>query len=322
MNSTPSSTKQEYLKQTHLSEEELAFIYEHNLFKLFVPKALGGLECSLPDALEMIFDAGQRDGSLGWCVNLGAGAGYFSGFFEFEASKTIFGPPKSVIAGSGMNTGTAVLQNNEYTINGEWSKCTGSAHATFFTVNATDEHNRTLSFAVPKDGVEIIPSWELFALKKTSSDAIRIENAIIPEAFAFDMGMIKNSSAYSIHRLNFMPFARYCMAAAYYGIADCFTREVEAFSGHTDPLRSVVSSGWHNLMASAHRTWHSLEEGDVIDDVTGLHESIGNHTKQIFNNTNQIFYQHGMRLSDENSRAHYAYRDVLLGSQHFLLKHL
>ncbi len=320
MSDTRSTIKETFNNQTQLTDKELDYIYEQNLFKLFIPKEYGGEAYPLPRALEHIFNAGKRDGSLGWCVNLGAGAGYFSGFFDSQAANDIFGSPKSVIAGSGTNSGTATYKNNQFIINGEWSKCTGSAHATFFTVNALYENNTVKSFAVPRQSVEIVPSWELFALKKTSSDGIRISNAIIPEMYSFEMGVIKNKHAYAIHHLDFMPFARYCMAAAFYGMAKCFAHSVETFSNLGKDLITLISDGQHDLMERATRTWKHLDDGASIKHVDGLQESIGKNCRQIFNKTNNIFYAHGMRLSDENHYAHYAYRDVLLGSQHFLLK--
>lgn len=303
-----------------LTSAELEYIYSQSLFKLFIPRALGGLALDLPDALERIFEAGERDGSVGWCVNLGAGAGYFAGFFDASTAKTIYGSDKSVVAGSGSHTGNAILEKGIVKVNGHWEKCTGSAHATYFTVNATDPNNNLRSYAIPRALVKIEPSWNLFALKKTSSDAIRVENAHITEDFVFDMGVIKNEHAYLIHRLDFMPFARYCMAAAYFGMVSCFVESVAPFSGYADALRASMASGWHRLICSALRTWNTLEAGNPVSDVEGLQEQISTDAKEMFDLVNAIFYQHGMRLSNENNLAHYRYRDVLLGSQHFLLK--
>lgn len=89
-----------------LAPEHLKTAYGRNWFRLFVKKEFGGEEATLTEAMQALFDAAEIDGSLGWCVNLGSGASYFSGFLSPLAVKELLGDPKSVFAGSGQ-IGTA-----------------------------------------------------------------------------------------------------------------------------------------------------------------------------------------------------------------------
>lgn len=315
-------TNNKTVVETHngLSSDTLEYIYKNKLFKLFVPEAYKGLACALPDGLEYIFQAGQREGNLGWCVNLGAGAGYFSGFFNDDAAKEIFSDEKGVIAGSGMDSGTYTFENDKYTINGKWGKCTGAAHATYFTVNAVGIDGKTKSFAIPRQLVTIRPTWGLFALKDTTSFSIEVNDATIDASLAFDIGEVINPHAYAIHKMDFMLFARYCMAAAYYGLVDCFADKIAGKFAVAAELKENVAGSWHQLMVTAVRHWQQLEADEAIQDQDELQQKIAVSTKKLFDHCMDIFYKHGIHLAEEQSEAHHALKNVMLASQHGLLK--
>jgi len=63
-----------------ISSAALKFIYQHKLFKLFVPEAFGGSMAGLPEAVRIFEQASFIDGSFGWAVTIGAGGGFFSAY--------------------------------------------------------------------------------------------------------------------------------------------------------------------------------------------------------------------------------------------------
>src|SRR5690606_11210465 len=73
-----------------LTAEQLAIIYHHRWFKLFVPASLGGLELSLPEGVLLEEELARIDGSLGWTVTLCAGANLFVGYMDRAVGETIF----------------------------------------------------------------------------------------------------------------------------------------------------------------------------------------------------------------------------------------
>jgi indole-3-acetate monooxygenase len=308
-------------KRNSLPSQWLSKVYHLKWFKLFVPKKQGGLELSLPDALQQMYIAGSIHGSLGWCVNLGAGAGYFSGFFDEKGAKEIFAPDKAVIAGSGQSTGTARHVDGGFILNGNWDKCTGAAHATTFTVNAEMENGAIRSFAISRSQVKVQNVWTLFALKGTSSQAIHIKNAFVPENHSFEIGRVKSNSDYPLYKIDFTPFARFCMAATYVGMVRCLADQLHDISPEsTTTLEAKTRSALKDIMEMAQRMWDKARGGVSVSDEAGIQLCIAGHSKTLFDAACNVFYHHGMRLSDENNLAHYAYRDVMLGSQHYLLK--
>ena len=93
-------TIEEY-QQFYLNEDKLQKCYEEKWFKMFVPKSCDGLQLSMKEGCRELLNIAEFQGGLGWTVNLGAGANWFTGFFEEKIAKELFTPENAVIAGSG-----------------------------------------------------------------------------------------------------------------------------------------------------------------------------------------------------------------------------
>src|SRR5690625_1772660 len=65
-------------REGRLTDEVLEYIYDKGLFKLFIPAELGGNMQPLPEALKIFEEAARADGSFGWLVQIGSGAGFFA----------------------------------------------------------------------------------------------------------------------------------------------------------------------------------------------------------------------------------------------------
>ena len=66
--------------QKRLPQALLDILYEQRWFQLAVPRACGGLECSLPEIVRTFEALAAIDANIAWCVNLGAGANMGSNF--------------------------------------------------------------------------------------------------------------------------------------------------------------------------------------------------------------------------------------------------
>ena len=81
----------EYLNDAAVFRKEvLQWIEEENLWNIWVPKAFGGLECSLSDGLKTLQALARLDGSLGWTVTLCSGANFFIGNLRPEVAREVF----------------------------------------------------------------------------------------------------------------------------------------------------------------------------------------------------------------------------------------
>jgi hypothetical protein len=321
-------TLQEY-EQHYLNEYRLAACYDKKWFKLFVPKAYAGQQASMLNGCKTLLNVAQIQGGLGWTVNLGAGANWFSGFFEDSVASFLFSPADSVIAGSGSNSGTWRKTNDGYTISGQWSKCTGAAHASLFTVIASNAQNEAKIFIVPKNQVQLCEEkWPIMGMRNSSSFSISLENAKVPSTYAFEMNDIKNTPDYGVLHIPFQSFARLCMSASYIGVVMCLIdqcknslRKPTIISLIDDQLMPLIVSSTATLYTLAQRAEETALLGAFTQQQADeLQVTLGQNNLQLFSVVQQLFLIGGLPFIEEDKLVHWAYRDVLTGIQHFMVR--
>jgi len=320
----------EEYKQNHLSQKRLDFLFDNNWFKMFVPKDYGGLELSLEEGAKILTRAATLQGGLGWTLNLGAGANWFSGFFNDETAKSLFSPSKAVIAGSGFASGK--FENNDLCVilNGKWSRCTGAAHATLFSLNAKSETGKITSFVVPRDQVKLSEDkWPIFGLKNSSSYSIQLNNVEIPKEFGFQINDIKNHHEYPLFHIPFESFARICLSSSFIGIVKCLVRYIELDLLPNKPelvtdiqkiLKLILKAEAKRNDLSEELTFLSFDKEVSAKFESQLRQQLGENNELLFELVQQIFFKGGLAFVEEDQLIHWAYRDVLTGVQHYMVK--
>src|SRR5690606_26726753 len=175
-----------------------------------IPKSLGGAEMTLPRFAELMENLAMVDGSFAWNVNLGAGANMFAGFMEQNTAAEIFASEKTCVAGSGSIGGTAKRKDNGFIINGHWTYASGSAHASYFSLNAQlldSDKDEYASFLVPAADVEILNTWDVFGMKATSSCDFEVKNVWVPESYFFNLQKPSIAVNSTLYRFPFMLLA-------------------------------------------------------------------------------------------------------------------
>ncbi|MDX1653413.1 MAG: hypothetical protein R3277_13025 [Brumimicrobium sp.] len=320
----------EEYRSDELSEERLTYIYRKNWFKIFVPEDYGGLELSLVEGAKILTQAASMQGGFGWSLNLGAGANWFSGFFEERVAKQLFSPQNAVIAGSGFDSGSVKKVGNNITISGRWEKCTGAAYATLFSVNATDESGNVRSYVIPRDHVRFSPErWPIFGLKNSSSYSIEVDNVIIPEKYAFNINEIKNHKDYAVYSVPFESFARICMASSFIGIIQCLIREIENEGLSRKKLIYRDLSELNQLIAQSEKMRNEFavkierlaSSGKLTEDFQVLiRKELGENNLKLFFKVQELFLNGGLSFVEENHMIHWCYRDMLTAAQHYMTK--
>jgi alkylation response protein AidB-like acyl-CoA dehydrogenase len=319
----------EEYNRTELSSSRLEQAFTRGWFKIFTPRYLGGREETLMDGVSQLVEAARHFGSLGWCANLGSGAAFFAPSFDRKTATEIFGADKSVVAGSGQTSQARgeKLSDGRYLVQGTWGWCTGAAHATHFTVSVDIPNEGVRSFAVPAALVKVCEHDQLFGLQGTSSHTISIEPVELDARFAFDIGTIVTDFHYPLHRIPFMLFAQFCMAASFIGISRCFSQVSLQVLGEerSAPFASrceeIACDGLNCLHQAADKVWRIALEGGVFPDPLQCEvtELIVRIRDAIMQTCLTLFQKGGMRMIDKRSVAHWAFRDVLTAGQHFIL---
>lgn len=317
-----------------LPDEILSVIYNHKLFKLFVPEILGGLQLSLPDAMQILADCAYIDGVFGWCVQIGAGGGYFTEFLSAEIARDFISKPDFVIAGSGFPGGTAIWEGNGFHIkNGYWKYCSGSQYATLFTANCRlGDSDEIKAFAFRPEQVKIIPNWDSYGIQASSSDAMQVESLFLPDKMSFSIYKPQVDYGYPLHRFPFLSFAEVVISATLYG---CFLRLMEnakeiAGKNNSGALKEEIaraknmSAGlWEKLGLLVNDTWEKAMQNGLQEEgflLAELSEHIKNTTRLLFNSASNLFFLGGMQATCLHHPFNKTWRDFTTICQHALLK--
>ncbi|MCS6978566.1 MAG: hypothetical protein NZM15_00500 [Flavobacteriales bacterium] len=301
-------------------------------YRLFLPRALGGAQCSLPQGLEVLIQAAAHQGSLGWRVNLGAGAGFFAGCMAPETARQVYSAPGSVVAGSGAAKGRARWDGKNWRLSGTWQHCTGALQATAFTFNAITDEGQIRTFILQPDQVQILKHWPYFGLKSSHTYTVQTpEEAVVEPHMIFDIGKAHQFWDYPLYRMDFMVFAKYCMAASLVGMALCVCHHAHAWTAagsKANPhfyqaLRLLETAATHAreiLNADSEKLYKRLLHNSADSDHTFPSATIFKKISEILQYSWQLFQSGGMDMCREDVPVHQALRDMWLAGQHFLVK--
>ena len=114
------------------------------LFRLWIPRALGGEETEPMTLVRVVEEVSRADGSTGWCVVIGGEYGAFGGYLPRDAAREIHGSvrlsePRGPSARSGMPSSSTAATASP--VVGRWEAAAGIlpgsfAAAAFWTVTS------------------------------------------------------------------------------------------------------------------------------------------------------------------------------------------
>lgn len=321
-----------------LPDALLRVAYEEQLFKLFLPKELGGRALSLPDAAHVFKDASFNDGSFGWLTTIGSGGNLFLENMTETQAKELYLPANAVIAGSGYATGQAHAEKNGYRVSGEWRYCSGAPYASMFTANTIiwrdgEETDEMRACIFMPEQVEIVEDWHAIGLKGTGSHTIRVKDAFIPHDRTFSVVETQNTLGLPVHSFPFVQFSQVSFATVCLGLGARFLEEAHK-------LADQAKSRWDAEKIA--RTARMLEEQQKRFDLAEqlFHKTVESRWDMHLNGsldeheldqlsavcmessdiaTNcavQLFRRLGMQAVLESSPVNRAFRDLWTAGQH------
>ena len=332
----------EGLHQLHPRQCEL--IYDNNWFRMFIPKSLGGLEYSLPEALRTEEALAWADGSVAWVVTLCSGAGWFAGFLDPEVGETLLTDPKACLAGSGAASGTAEVTGNGYAINGEWKYASGAPLATAFTANCVitqdgksvlDEEGKPCirSFIFLRDEVRLSRNWRTMGMVATASHGFRVEGLHVDRSRMFQINDTTPRLNNAIYRYPFLQLAEATLAVNFSGMAQQFIdlckpvldrRSRDGLrSNPADVLQQAITSlsGYRqDFYKAAETSWSFCSHGQDIPDV--VLRQVSNRSYRLYlTSLNLVSTLHpflGLHGADPATETNRIFRNIFTASQHTL----
>ncbi|HEU4533884.1 MAG TPA: acyl-CoA dehydrogenase family protein, partial [Polyangiaceae bacterium] len=117
-------------RERGLPPEAVGALVGAGVYKMLVPRELGGGEAPPATLLEVVEELARADGSAGWCAMIGATSALMSAYLEPDLAREVYGPADAITCGSFAPLGRAEpAEGGGYRVRGRWPFASGCEHA-------------------------------------------------------------------------------------------------------------------------------------------------------------------------------------------------
>jgi alkylation response protein AidB-like acyl-CoA dehydrogenase len=174
--------------------EDIARELAHaGFFRIFLPKAYGGLDLTPMEALEIFEELARADASVAWCVWNG-NTHWTAAQLSSEAARTIHDNPDVITANSTRTSGQAQVVPGGFLVNGRWSLVSGCELGTWMVLLCVVHEDgkprltqtgapQTRFMLLPSEECEIIDTWNVGGLRGTGSHDVVLRDVFVPSSY-------------------------------------------------------------------------------------------------------------------------------------------
>jgi alkylation response protein AidB-like acyl-CoA dehydrogenase len=184
-------------QRRELPEPIVEALVERGLFRLLLPRSLGGAELPPAAYVQVIEEVAKHDASTAWCLGQANGCTMTAALLDPEVAHEIFGGRRGIVAWGPPGPADARAVAGGYRLTGTWSFASGSHHATWLGAHVANPTAiqgddgtprlrpdggpvmRTLLF--PKASAEFSDIWHVIGLRGTGSDSYTVTDLFVPE---------------------------------------------------------------------------------------------------------------------------------------------
>src|SRR5208282_5256936 len=184
-------------REAQMPREVADAFHEAGLFRILLPRQMGGGEVTIPDSLRLCEEVARIDGSVGWNLAICAGGPLFGYNLSRAAFEKIYGDPRGVSAGS-LNPATTrvVPAEGGWRFSGKATYASASAHATYLMAagmvlrdgapKMIDGFPAMRGGLFPITHAKILNTWSTSGMRGTGSNDCVFEDVFVPDEFTFD----------------------------------------------------------------------------------------------------------------------------------------
>jgi indole-3-acetate monooxygenase len=179
-----------------LPEPLVARLHEARLFRMLLPRSVGGDQLDPVNYLSAIEELSRHDGSTGWVVFVANSSALIAAYLEPATARAIFADPCCTVAWGPPNAARASAVPGGYRVGGTWDFASGCRHASWMGAHCQvvepdgsirrDARGklvvRTLLF--PAREATVLDTWNTIGLCGTGSESYRVADLFVPEAFS------------------------------------------------------------------------------------------------------------------------------------------
>lgn len=230
-----------------LPADIVAALREAGVFRLWVPRELGGIEAGPTAVINLLETLAAADGSTGWCSATGLASNCAGAFLSEAGARELYPTGRELAGGALMPGGRAVPQpDGSFLVTGRWSFGTGTQHCDWViggAVVASDTGGPPSMRAVvlPAEQVKFLDTWHAVGLSGTGSLDYQVENVQVPAEHTIDLANVAPWPAGSMWRIPMLSLIFPLLGAVPLGIARAAMVELSALAAGKTPFRSTKS---------------------------------------------------------------------------------
>jgi alkylation response protein AidB-like acyl-CoA dehydrogenase len=180
-----------------LPPDVLDAMHARQMFRLLVPRSLGGAELDPATYVQAVEAVAMGDASAAWCMNQNSGCSMTAAYLALHVARRVFGGDRDVLAwGQARGRARAVKESGGWRVTGTWLFASGSRHATWlgghcptFEPDGTQHYEpdgapveRTMLF--PRSAARIDDVWQVVGLRGTGSDTYSVDDMFVADEYS------------------------------------------------------------------------------------------------------------------------------------------
>jgi alkylation response protein AidB-like acyl-CoA dehydrogenase len=184
-------------RRREVTLEIVAAMKDRGIFRMLLPRSLGGAELDPLTYTEVLYTLAQGDGSPAWCLGQNSGCSMIAPYLPEETAREVFCDRDGILAwGPDLpGAGRTIVAEGGYRVTGRWGFATGSRHAKWLGCHTSlfdpDGTPRKLPNGRPqvrtmifrKSEAQIIDNWHVLGLRGTGSDSYALDDHFVPQQF-------------------------------------------------------------------------------------------------------------------------------------------
>ncbi|MEZ5551013.1 MAG: acyl-CoA dehydrogenase family protein [Pseudomonadales bacterium] len=335
----------------HLDSAVASAMAQAGLYRIAVPRSLGGAEAHPREQILLIEAVSRIHGSSGWNLMIGIeNMGMLGAVYDRAVTERLYADPRLIISGSLNPLGKALREDGGYRISGQWPFVSGIHNAGYFWSQSIvqdaqgpvrDDRGVVLcETMVPTDRVEILDTWEVSGLRGSGSHDVVIRDLFVPDEFVSQVQRQKPVEAGVLYRLPIYSRLAYNKVGVATGIARAAIEQFVELAcekrprgsaallrNRTDAQRAVaeaeriVGSARSYVFETVDALWRTVEKGDPVTakQKALLQLACSGAASEAIRAVEMLYAAAGASVNFTTSPLGRSLRDVLVVRQHIMV---
>ena len=313
------------------------------LFRALVPACYGGGQVHPREFFDAVMTTAEADGSVGWCLMIGASTGLLAATLADDAAQAMFAAnPDAIVSGVTAPMGKAEVVPGGVRVSGRWPFGSASQVSQWLCGGSVVQENGEPQVILPlfeASEVKIHDSWHTSGLCGTGSNDIEVRDAFVPEGRWVTLGAPPRIDA-PLYRFPFFGLLALGVSAVSLGIArhaiDAFvelaggkrpsgSQRTLAQRGSTQQdlarAEALVASGQALTHQAIDRAWQQAEREARLDTEVKaqLRLAATNNAWSAAEAVDRLYHAAGGTSIYRRSVLQRCFRDVHVATQHIMV---